>query len=592
MSTNGIRKLELLAPARNADIAIEAIRHGADAVYIGGPAFGARKNACNSMDDIRRVADFAHIFRAKVYVTLNTIIYDRELKEAERTICKLWQAGIDALIVQDMGILRLDIPPVPLHASTQCDNRSIEKVKFLEQCGFSQIVLARELSIDSIREICNNVSAPIECFVHGALCVCYSGRCYASQVVAGRSANRGECAQLCRLPYDLVDSEGKILERQKHLLSLKDFNTSDRLADLVDAGVSSFKIEGRLKDASYVKNVTAAYSEALNKIISANPGKYARSSYGRTDLDFRPRLDKSFNRGFTRYFLFEKMPEEITSPLTPKSMGEVITDTKVLNKGDGISFFDKNRNYSGALVNGIDGKGRLRLSDNSRIPEGAQIHRTSDIQWEKMMNRSTAERKIWVDMRIDGKGISAKDEREMNIRVDLPEHLEIANKPQDYRTYFEKLGNTPYRLRNFTNGLEEDLFIPASVVTSLRRRVVSLLDVANQSTYIQELRKPENPEAEYVSTNLKFDENVANVKASEFYRSHGVKEIERALETTGVKGSDIRIMTTRHCILRETGRCRRLSGFRLHEPLYLTTKTRKFRLHFDCEKCEMQIYTI
>jgi len=590
MSINGIKKLELLAPARNADTAIEAIKHGADAVYIGGPAFGARKNAGNSISEIRRVVEFAHIFRAKVYVTLNTILYDNELYKAEKLVWKLWRAGTDALIVQDMGLLRLDLPPIPLHASTQCDNRTVEKARFLEDCGFSQIVLARELSINRIKEICNAITIPVECFVHGALCVSYSGRCHASFATCGRSANRGECAQICRLPFDLTDNKGNILEKGRHLLSLKDFNASGCLPDLIDAGVSSFKIEGRLKDTAYVKNVTAAYSNMLDTIIARNPEKYCRSSFGKTELKFHPDIAKSFNRGFTPYFLKSDSPEKISSPMTPKSMGEIITDTSQLHNGDGISFFDKNGNYVGALVNGYE-NGRLILSNKAIIAKNTVLHRTSDIQWEKLMSHPTAERKIDVDFTIDSHGISASDQRGVKVRICFTDKFENADKTQDYKKYFEKLGNTPYRLKSFENHMHQDYFIPASRLSALRRELISLLEKCNQISYPADVRRMENKNAAYPVKHLGYEYNIANRKASGFYSSHGVEKIEKAMETGGNK-KNVKVMTTRHCILRETGRCRKNNPCPLSTPLFLVSENLRFRLDFDCAKCEMKIYTI
>ena len=382
---NALRELELLAPARDAEVAREAILHGADAVYIGPPSHGARKSASNSLDDIRRTVEFAHQFRTKVYATVNTIVYDKELRDVESLIHNLYRIGIDALIIQDMGILRLDIPPIPLHASTQCDNRTPEKARFLEEVGFSQIVLARELTIKEISDICHTVKIPVEVFVHGALCVSYSGRCHASYRACGRSANRGECAQLCRLPYTLSDSKGNIIAKDRYLLSLKDLNASDRLKELIDAGAASFKIEGRLKDAAYVKNVTAYYRRQLDSIINSHPERYIRASCGQSDISFNPDVTKSFNRSFTHYFLDSPRPDEISSPLTPKSIGEPINDLSMLHNGDGISWFDKSGNYRGALVNGIV-NGKIKLSDGSSIKSHSQIYRTSDLRFNQLLS--------------------------------------------------------------------------------------------------------------------------------------------------------------------------------------------------------------
>ena len=335
------RKLELLAPARDADIAVEAILHGADAVYMGPPNHGARKAASNSIDDIKRVVDFAHIFNARVYVTVNTIIYENELTAVEKMIGQLYRAGVDALIIQDMGILRMDIPPIELHASTQCDIRTPEKALFLQNVGFSQLVLARELSIDEIKDITKTVSVPVEVFVHGALCVSYSGRCQAGFVYNGRSGNRGECSQICRLPFTLKDADGKTWKKEKHLLSLKDLNQLENLESLIDAGASSFKIEGRLKELPYIKNVVSAYRQELDRIIENSEGILQRSSFGSSQVSFTPSLVKSFNRGFSHYFLNGTSRKGIASFDTPKSVGEPINDIRKLNPGDGISYFDR-----------------------------------------------------------------------------------------------------------------------------------------------------------------------------------------------------------------------------------------------------------
>ncbi|MDE7381047.1 MAG: U32 family peptidase, partial [Muribaculaceae bacterium] len=397
------RKIELLSPAANAQTAIEAILHGADAVYIGGPSHGARKNAANSLDEIRRIVDFAHIFRAKVYVTVNTIIYPHELKNVERMIQDLYKIGVDALIVQDMGILRMDIPPIALHASTQCDNRTPEKARFLESVGFSQIVLARELTIPEIRDICESVTIPVETFVHGALCVSYSGRCHASFSCTGRSANRGECAQICRLPYDLTDSSNRLIKKGKHLLSLKDFNASHKVEQLLEAGVSSFKIEGRLKEVDYVKNITAEYNRILNRVIEKHPDLYQRSSIGRSIVSFEPQTDKSFNRGFTTYFLDSRHPQNISQPATPKSMGEIISDIHQLHNGDGISFFDSDGNYSGVMVNGIRGN-EIKGNKPFKLPKGSKIHRTFDIEWQKKLSQPSAARHISLNLKLSVNG--------------------------------------------------------------------------------------------------------------------------------------------------------------------------------------------
>ena len=583
------RKLELLSPAANADTAIEAIRHGADAVYMGGPSHGARKSASNSLDDIARTVDFAHRFRSRVYVTVNTIVYEDELKRVE-TLCRdLYHIGVDALIVQDMSLLRMNLPPIALHASTQCDIRTPEKALFLEQVGFSQLVLARELTLGEIKAIADTVSVPVECFVHGALCVSYSGRCHASCEATGRSANRGECAQLCRLPYTLRDSSGKIIAKDKYLLSLKDFNATDSLPDLVEAGVRSFKIEGRLKDAAYVKNVTAHYSRLLDTIIAESDGGYSRSSFGEVKLSFTPDPVKSFNRGFTNYFLRERKPLSIASLATPKSMGEKVTDIRQLHNGDGISFFDRNGEYQGVNVNKIE-KGKIVTGRRVDIPANAEIHRTLDIEWQKMLAKPSAERRIGVSVEIDDKGVTAKDERGVMVRLPLDVTRSEARNPMDYKGEFSKLGSTVYRLDDYTSSLGTDVFIPRSEMAALRRKLVEDLDKANLTTYPLDLRRKEDKEALFPYDRLDFRDNVANSLSKAFYLSHGVKSVEPAMETKVSKAkTGTVVMTTRHCILRELGMCRKENGKHPVEPLTLSHASRNYRLLFDCKNCEMQV---
>ncbi|MDE6271804.1 MAG: U32 family peptidase [Muribaculaceae bacterium] len=606
-----MRDIELLAPAANADIAIEAIKHGADAIYIGPPSHGARKSASNSLDDIRRVVDFAHPFGVKVYSTVNTIVYDSELLKVESLIGDLYKIGVDALIVQDMGILRMEIPPIALHASTQCDTRTPEKARFLEEAGFSQIVLARELTLAEIRSIYESVNVPLECFVHGALCVSYSGRCHASQVTTGRSANRGECAQICRWPFTLTDAAGKVLERNRHLLSLKDFNLSDRLEELLDAGASSLKIEGRLKDASYVKNIVGFYRKRLDEIIRNHPDTYRRSSAGVSELTFRPQADKSFNRGFTHYFIDSRRPASITSPLTPKSMGEKIKDISQLNNGDGISYFNDRNEYEGVMVNGIKGN-RIIGNRTFQLPKGASIHRTFDIKWQKEMARPTATRRIDLDVIITDTYISATDGRGISATLSLPKDLQPARNRRTIRDSFDKFGNTIYRIRNFTED-NFTLFIPASQLSDLRRQLIRALESASKATYRFDYRRKENSGYPYPSKQLDYRDNVANRLADQFYREHGVTSIQPAIEigpqefhqsdeADGQRGQRKKydekkeriVMTTRHCILREMGKCLQRTppckrNFQL--PLFMTSGKNKFRLKFNCEQCEMEVLT-
>lgn len=590
-----MRPLELLAPAADRNVAVQAILHGADAVYMGGPSHGARKKASNSIDDIREVVSLAHRYRARVYVTVNTLVYGHELRSVEKLCRELYDAGVDALIVQDMSLLRLNLPPLALHASTQCDTRTPDKARFLQDVGFSQIVLARELSLDEIREIASSVTVPMECFVHGALCVSYSGRCSASQMSMGRSANRGECAQMCRLPYTLRNGRGEVVEKDKYLLSLRDFNASGRVEELILAGVSSFKIEGRLKDADYVKNVTAAYRKAIDSVIARYPDRFRRSSFGASEIAFTPDLSKSFNRGFTEYFLGGRKKNSMASLRTPKSMGEIINDPGQLNNGDGISFFNAAGEYEGVGVNRVE-NGRIIGSRPFRLLKGAEIHRTLDRRWQNLMSRDTAVRTVSVDISIDENGISAEDERGVKVRLALDVEKSPARKPMDPRPVFTKLGGTAYRLGKFENHLDRSTFIPASQLTALRRRLVEALDNANLTTYPYDYRRPETA-VPYPGDELDARDNVANPLSRKFYKEHGVKKIIPAIEVERPAGETV-VMTTRYCLRRELGCCLKDSSVpqsrraRYAAPLTISTGPHTFRLDFDCRRCEMNVITI
>lgn len=586
------RGLELLSPAGNADIAIDAILHGADAVYMGATSHGARVNAANSLDDIARVVDFAHRFRAKVYVTVNTIIYEAEIRQVEILCRDLYHIGVDALIVQDMAMLRMNLPPIPLHASTQCDIRTPEKAKFLEGVGFSQLVLARELTLNEIKEITNCVTIPVECFIHGALCVSYSGRCHASHISNGRSANRGECSQVCRLKYNLYDASGKILAKEKYLLSLKDFNLSQKLNELIEVGVSSFKIEGRLKDMAYVKNITSFYNNKLNEFIGEHKQDFKRNSFGRVEYGFTPNPHKSFNRGFTDYFIANRKPLQIASLLTPKSLGERIDDVSKLRNGDGISFFDRNDEFQGVNVNKIE-NGKIIPARKIDIPKNVVLYRTNDLEWEKQMAKETAKRKIGLKIRLDNSFVAAEDERGVKVILPLDVKKEVAHNPMNYLKDFGRLGNTIYELRDYENCIDEKTFIPKSEISRIRRNLVSLLDHANNATYKFDYRRKENKEIIFLSNKLDFRDNVANSLAESFYREHGVKHIEPAIEIQKRnKSNEIVAMTTRHCILRELGMCKKEKGSKAMElkyPLEIKSGAKKFKLRFNCDRCEMEL---
>lgn len=629
MNLTVMRKtLELLAPAKDADTGIAAIRAGADAIYIGGPSHGARAAAGNSVEDIRRLCDFAHIFRARVYVTLNTLIYDDELEQVEKLVRELYAAGVDALIVQDMALLRMKLPPIALHASTQCDTRTPEKAEFLARAGFSQIVLPREFTLDEIRAVAERVEVPLEAFVHGALCVCYSGDCRASLVSGGRSANRGECAQICRLPYDLVDGEGRVLVADRHLLSLRDLKRIDDLEEMADAGVRSFKIEGRLKGKSYVMNVVRAYSEALDALCARRPGDYCRQSAGIVESDFEPDVNKTFNRGYTEFFLREPRPKtsDFASTLTPKFVGNAIgTVANVkgnvvtlrpiekgavlpeIANGDGLGWFDRGGRFDGARVNRAEGN-RIILLRPVDIPVGTKIYRNFDKMFEDALESSTISRYLPVDITLrTASGMIVADIadplRGLSATVSADCNAEASRSPQEntQREIFSRLGGTCYRLNEFTTEAG-DIFIPRSVLTSLRRAAVDSLDKAAAATMPLDLRRPENHDAPLPpnihsgkAEVLTFHDNVANRLAEKFYREHGAKEIAPAMETDMPSESEeVRVMTTRYCLRREMGACLRTAGAgKLPSTLFLRPKNsvsaRTMRIDFDCAVCCMHL---
>ncbi len=602
--------IELLAPARDADIAIAAIDHGADAVYMGASHHGARADACNTLDDVRRACEYAHRFGGRIYATVNTLIYDDELMEVERLVHELYRIGVDALIVQDLGLLRLDLPPIALHASTQCDLRTPEKARFLESLGFSQLVMARELTLDEIWAIRQVTTVPLEAFVHGALCVSYSGRCAISQVLKGRSANRGECAQLCRLPYDLVDGKGRVLVEGKHLLSLRDMSRHDRLEQMMAAGVSSFKIEGRLKDVGYVKNVVAYYRHAIDQVIARLPERYRHSSFGKVDLTFEPSLEKSFNRGFTRYFLDERHPKDGTAMAsvdTPKSQGEYLgrvmrcngneltIDTRaILANGDGLSYFDAQGEFTGARVNRALGGGTVLLRERAAIPRGTAIYRTGDKAFDDLLGKPSATRSIAVDALLRYTGgmltLTLADERGNRVTHAIECDLQPADKPQEARQAAElaKLGGTIYRLGEAK--VAGNVFIPASLLSRLRRDTIELLDRTHLITRTVDKRRPEDKSASCPATKLEPADNVANHLAEQLYRDHGVTDIKPALEAGTTVTASTPLMHTRYCIRRQLGACLKFKNANaLPRDIYLKTGSTLLRVTCDCRRCEMTI---
>lgn len=600
------RPVELLSPAKNCEIGIEAIRHGADAVYIGPPRFGARVAAGNKIEEIERLVKYAHLFGARVYVTLNTILRDDELEEVRRMVYELYRIGVDALIVQDMALLQMDLPPIALHASTQTDNRTLEKVRFLERVGFSQVVLARELSLDQIRLIRQHTDVALEAFVHGALCVSYSGQCYISCSQTGRSANRGECAQYCRLPYTLKDGQGNTVVTGRHLLSLKDLNRSDRLEELLDAGISSFKIEGRLKDMSYVKNCTAYYRQRLDELFVRRP-EYCRSSFGAIRLNFVPVLEKSFNRGFTHYFLDGKPDRSQISPDTPKSIGEfvgtvkevfgqsfTVTGVVPLHNGDGLCFLDRQGRFDGVRVNRAEGNRIFPATCPALLPQ-MKLYRNYDHEFEKKLANVSAERKLSVRLQLsetaEGYCLRISDETGAVAVADIAAVKESAKTEQQENIIrqLSKLGDTPFRSESVRVDLAENRFIPSSFLATLRRQAVTALLKEKTSRYRREYRKRVESIPNWPDAQMTYLGNVSNRLARQFYRDHGVQQIDPAYELS--ERSDVPLMFTRYCIRRELGCCLRdPKGKKLAEPLTLQYRNQVFRLSFDCRICEMRIY--
>ena len=584
-----------------------AIDHGADAVYIGAPKFGARAAAVNSLEDIAALVEYAHLYNVRIYVTVNTILKDEELKETEEMIRALYRVGVDALIVQDMGITGLELPPIPLHASTQMDNRTAEKVRFLADAGFRQVVLARELSlreIGKIHEACPDV--PLEIFVHGALCVSYSGQCYVSQACFGRSANRGECAQFCRLPFSLVDSNDRVIAKDKHLLSLKDLNQSEELEALLDAGASSFKIEGRLKDVSYVKNVTAAYRQKLDAIL-ARRKEYVRASSGSCRYAFKPQLDKSFSRGFTHYFLHGRT-RDVFSFDTPKSLGEemgtmkeargnylTVAGLKSFNNGDGVCYIDEQGKLQGFRINRVEGN-KLYPQEMPRIKPRTVLYRNFDQEFEKILARRSSERKMAVAIRLAdtafGFALTLTDEDDNRVTLSLPRAKEPARTPQEenLKTQLAKLGNTPFEAERVDIDFTENWFLPASVLADFRRQAIEKLIAARRINYRRELAVLRPTTHAFPQTTLTYLGNVMNARAASFYAGHGVASIAPAFEQTPVEKAVL--MFCKHCLRYSMGWCpvhqRERSPYR--EPYYLvSTDGKRFRLEFDCRNCQMKV---
>lgn len=609
------RKIELLAPARDVECGFEAIRHGADAVYIGGPAFGARAAAGNSVEEIGRLCMFAHTYGAKVYVTINTILYDNELNAVERLIWQLYECGVDALIVQDMALCKLDLPPIALHASTQMDNRTPEKAQFLEKVGFSQIVLARELSLNEIAAIHQTVHVPLEAFVHGALCVSYSGQCYASQYCFNRSANRGKCAQFCRLSFDLINADGETVVKDKHLLSLRDMNRSDSIEEMLDAGISSFKIEGRLKEASYVKNITAYYRKKIDEVLSRRGDEFERSSYGISHLQFEPRAEKSFNRGFTDYYLHGRTGN-VYSFETPKAMGEAVGVAKRvsrrsfsikymrgedaslrLNAGDGLCFITPEGKLQGFRVNKVEGIDVYPAVMPDLYPE-TTLYRNLDFEFDKKLSHPSAVRRLALQIQFleeqNGYALKLHDETGEEIKLSFECEKQDARSPQhdNIVRQLSKLGDTPFEAVKVDIQTEGERFIPSSVLSEWRRNAIDELMEQKLKNYQRELRVVSKEEAK-VHGNLTYLNNVANYEAFSFYKEHGAESVAPAFELAQPKKPVI--MFCRHCIRYAFGLCpkhhHRSFPEEWKEPMSLRLSDgREFELEFDCANCQMKVY--
>ncbi len=605
-------KVEILAPAKNLVQGMGAINAGADAVYIGAPQFGARSNATNSVEDIAELVQYAHLFKAQVFVVVNTILYDNELEDCKNLIHELYRIGVDALIVQDMAVLEMDLPPIVIHASTQANNRDPKHVKFLADAGMKRVVLARELNLDQIKDIHKATDVELEFFVSGALCVSFSGNCYMSVANGERSANRGSCAQNCRLPYNLVDGTGKTLIANSHLLSIKDLDLSDQLPNLVEAGITSFKIEGRLKDMVYVKNNTSYLRKKLDAFLENND-QYVKASSGRTFYNFEAEMDRSFNRGYTDYFV-NKRTEKIGSWESPKSQGQLIgkvleTKTKgyvienqdKLNNGDGLYFINEEGIPDGMQINNIVNDVVIPNTFKD-IKPGTIIFRNSDAAFTKLVERDdSAVRKIGVNLKFSetkkGFQLVAIDEDGHKSVTEFESEKELAKSAEstipNIKKNLAKTGNTPFIVDDIDIEFSGNWFLPISKINESRRIVLEQLIDTRVKEYHREeiqIKKTAHP---YPVAQLDFTYNVANKMAREFYKRHGVTEIEKAFELQWDPGKS-RVMVTKYCVKYELGKCARFQrdtmGEKVVEPLVLKHGTNEYKLKFNCKPCEMEIW--
>ena len=600
-----IRRLELLAPAKDCEHGITAIDYGADAVYIGAPKFGARAAVGNSMNDIRQLAEYAHRFRAKVYLALNTVLYDDELADARRIAQQAWEVGVDALIIQDMALAEMDLPPIPLHASTQTFNLSPEKAAFFEKAGFSRVILERAISLEEIRKIRETTDIELEAFVHGAICVCYSGQCYMSQAVSGRSGNRGECMQPCRWDYNLTGENFMKLAKGKHLLSVNDLNLSGHLEEMIDAGVTSFKIEGRLKDMTYLKNSVAWYRQKLDDIIDRRDD-LARVSEGKTTFDFLPDPEKTFSRGFTDYYLVDPK-NKVSSFDTPKSVGQYIGEVKKISRdsfvldtggtlanGDGICFIADGE-MLGTNVNKADGK-TVWPNRMEGIAAGTKIYRNYDHTFAKNLDRSKTRRTVGVEAALkigtdcltlhfgDGEGNSV----EKTVSGTFEPAQNSAKAEETIRTQVAKTGDTIFRVDGIALIWDEPRFVPSSILNGLRREALEMLEEERRKTYTREEKRSSDDSAVYPKIELDYRANVTNQQAQAFYEKHGVESIEAGFELQEEQTGK-EVMRTKYCIRREMGQCLQEKSCTYHGPMQLENNYNIFELKFDCAHCEMAL---
>ncbi|MBQ8459074.1 U32 family peptidase [bacterium] len=585
-----MNKVELLAPAKNYETAVAAINSGADAIYIGASYFGARHNAKNTLEDIEKLVNFAHKFYVRVHVTINTILNDYELKNAIDLVKNLYNIGVDAIIIQDMGLLKAaidgKIPPIHIHMSTQCDNRSLEKAIFFDSLGVSRIILARELSIKQIEDICKNTSCEIETFIHGALCVSYSGQCYLSYANGGRSANRGECAQPCRKKYSLIDETGKVLFKDRYLLSLKDFNASESIEKLISCGVKSFKIEGRLKDVNYVKNVVASYSELLNKYAE-------RTSSGRVFLDFEPNINKTFNRGYTDYFLNGRT--DCFDFTSPKSKGEKIAKIKSVYNDyftidadlvpqDGLCFVH-NGELKGFLVNRVIGN-KIYPNKMDGLKAGLQLYRNYDALFDKQLKSSKTMRKIGVNFELNNGRIYAIDEDNNSVSLAFPTGetpKDIDKMKKNLVSQLSKTGNSDFYVLNTSIFDDKIPFIPISEINEIRRELLRMLMNERLSNFKRLVQKPIGYK-DFYKQNMDYRANVLNNEAFSFYKNCNCNIRERALEASKKIPSGVELMRTKHCLKYASRLCGKSC-----QNLYLVDENKKYPLKFDCKNCEMVI---